>query len=64
MTGPERLCASLRVAREKLCIAQTDVPHATHRTMLQEALDIVDRCGVLNCPDWSKYDLPDVKEPE
>lgn len=56
----DRTCPSLRSAREKLCVAQTDLPHATHRTMLQEALDIIDRIGVLNCPDWSKHDLPTI----
>lgn len=53
-----RLCPSLRVAREKLCVAQTDAEWPGHRAQLQEALDIVDRVGAFSCPDWSKYDLP------
>lgn len=54
----DRLCASLRSAREKLCIAQTDTPEEIHRDMLQLALDVIDRLGVFYCPTWSKHDLP------
>jgi hypothetical protein len=58
----DRLCASLRSAREKLCVAQTDVEHASHRQWLQEALDHVDRIGVFCCPDWSRYNQPPLPE--
>lgn len=55
-----RICPSLRSAREKLCIAQTDVTEAAHRQSLQEALDTIDRLGVFYCADWSRFDEPTI----
>lgn len=54
----DRLCPSLRAARERLCIAQTDAEWPGHRHRLQEALDIIDEVGVFVCPDWSRFDVP------
>lgn len=45
----ERIAPALRVAREKLCIAQTDMPHEAHRSDLQTAL---------NDPGWSRFNSP------
>ena len=47
----DRICPSLRVAREKLCIAQTDVASG-HKPMLQAALDTIDRLGAFYCEHW------------
>lgn len=53
-----RLCPSLRSAREKLCVAQTDAEWPGHRSQLQECIDTIDRIGVFSCPDWSRFDVP------
>ena len=53
-----RICPSLRSAREKLCVAQTDLPEQQHRDELQAALDTIDRLGVFYCPNWSRFDVP------
>lgn len=63
VTLPTDLCGALRGARERLCIAQTHAEWPGHRDQLGEAIDTVDRIGVFSCPDWSKYDVPDVEEP-
>jgi hypothetical protein len=59
----ERLCSKLRVAREALCVAQTDCRWSSHRQWLQEALDSIDRIGVFSCPTWSRYNDPEVGAP-
>jgi hypothetical protein len=49
----------LRSAREKLCVAQTDVEWPSHRRDLQQCLDSIDRIGVFLYPaEWSKYANP------
>lgn len=53
-----RLCPSLRVARERLCVAQAACSNEAHRNDLQEALNIIDRVGVFHCSDWSKFNWP------
>lgn len=58
----ERLCSKLRVAREALCVAQTDCVVSPHRMWLQSALDSIDRIGVFMCPSWSKHDLPETAD--
>lgn len=54
----ERICPSLRVARERLCVAQTDVKWPSQRAELQQAIDTIDRLGVFYCPDWSRWNEP------
>jgi hypothetical protein len=50
---------NLRSAREKLCVAQTDVEWPSHRRDLQQCLDSIDRIGVFLYPaEWSKYANP------
>lgn len=61
-TVSDRICPNLRIAREELCIAQTDVTRPLHRMDLQTALDAIDRVGVFTCPDWSKHNLPSVND--
>lgn len=60
MTLPTDLCGALRGARERLCIAQTHAEWPSHRDQLGEAIKTVDRIGTFSCPDWSKYDVPDI----
>ena len=60
----DRVCPNLRSAREKLCVAQTNVEHYAHKQWLQDALDIIDRIGVMVCPDWSCFDEPSVRGEE
>lgn len=49
----------LKGARERLCRAQVHVKHAEERRWLQEAIDVVDRVGVLEAADrWSRFDEP------
>lgn len=55
----DRVLPNLRSAREKLCIAQTDMEWPGHRTQIQFALDTIDRIGVFLYPtEWSKYAEP------
>jgi hypothetical protein len=58
MTDDRRL-PSLRSAREKLCVAQTDLKSAYFSRLLQDAIDIVDRVGVYLYPtEWSSHNDP------
>ena len=60
---PTTLYGALHHARESLCIAQVKVPEAAHRGELQSALDVIDRLGTYYCPEWSRFDMPDVEDP-
>lgn len=60
----DRLLPNLRSAREKLCVAQTDMEWPSHRTAIGEAITTIDRVGVWYCgADWSNYNLPTTEEP-
>lgn len=55
----DRVLPNLRSAREKLCVAQTDMQWPGHRSQIQECIETIDRIGVFLYPhDWSRYDLP------
>lgn len=60
MNDPDRLHASLRSAHEKLCVAQSalDSKLTGARNALGHALTIIERVGVMQCPDWSTHRLP------
>ena len=54
----DRLYLDLRGARERLCRAQTHVPHHWISD-LQVALDEIDLAGSALCPEqWSRFDQP------
>lgn len=55
-------CLDLKGARERLARAQVSVQNDQERRWIQDALDIVDRVGVLECPGWSKFDEPTVSD--
>lgn len=51
----------LHNARERLCRAQTYIESGSHRHLLQEALDNIDRVGVFLHPSrWSRHDNPPI----
>lgn len=57
--GTDRLLPSLRSAREKLCVAQTEMAWPGHRAQIGEAIATIDRIGIWYCgADWSKHNLP------
>jgi hypothetical protein len=57
----DRLYLSLKGAREKLCVAQTDMPHGAHRQHVEQCIRVIDRLGVFYAPQqWSKFDEPDL----
>jgi dihydroorotase-like cyclic amidohydrolase len=65
-TETDSVYADLHSARERLCRAQVGIPERSrvHREMLDEAVALIDFVGAYHCPQWSRYDLPDVPEPE
>lgn len=58
----DRLYLDLKGAWERLCRSQVGLP-ATHGRMLGEAIERVDSVGAYHCPQWSRFDQPEVPEP-
>lgn len=65
-TGTDTLYSHLHSARERLCRAQMGIPERArvHSEMLGHAIALIDVVGAYHCPQWSRYDMPDVPEPE
>lgn len=61
----DELYLRLKGAREKLCQAQTLLPEVAnrhHRRALGFAIREIDRVAVFHCPQWSRFDVPEMPE--
>jgi hypothetical protein len=59
------LYLDLKDSRERLCRSQVALGprYQAHREMLQTAIEAVDYVGSYHCPQWSRFELPDMQEP-
>lgn len=56
----DELYLGLKGARERLARAQVLIKLPSHRRRLQIALDEIDVVGNYQCPQWSRFDLPEI----
>lgn len=61
------LYLDLKGSREGLCRAQARLggkPRTkAHRDMLQQSIDNIDTVATVYCPQWSRFDGPELPEP-
>lgn len=55
------LYLNLKGAYERLCVASMQVDDDVDRAFLQQALDAIGNVGKTNCPQWSRFDVPEKK---
>lgn len=63
--GSDELYLRLKGAREKLCRAQVLLPEVarnSHGKALGRAIREIDRVAVFHCPQWSRFDVPEMPE--
>ena len=64
----DELYLRLLGAREKLCAADvllpTDSRGLLHRRVLGDAVALIDRVASYHCPQWSKFDMPPLEDPD
>lgn len=61
----DELYLRLLGAREKLCQAQVLLPEVGRKhyaKALDRAVDEIDRVGTFHCPQWSRFDVPDIRK--
>jgi hypothetical protein len=59
---PDRTYLDLKGARERLCRVQSHIRSVAHRSLLGEAIENVNRVGVFLCPQWSRFDDPELTD--